>query len=165
MKIKTFFLLSASLIILSGCGDEEKETENKGSGESMGTLNPESEEENSTESNESAPDDSEENQESEEKTTHDSGLLDLDNTEAGWINFEGELGGNSDYHTTSPVEYNPNQNYVLTKGGYIAYYKSEEFIKTIQQTADEPIEQVQGADSIRVSYHSSFRNSIALNEQ
>lgn len=165
MKLKTFFLLGASLMILAGCGGEEEETKNGESGEGLGTLGSESEEESGNENNDTATEDSKKDEESTGEATHDSGLLDLNNTESGWVNFEGNLGGNSDYRTTAPVEYDSNQNYVLTEGGYVAYYNGEEYVKTVQQAADEPIEQVPETDNIRVSYHKSFSNVIALNQQ
>src|SRR5699024_12742817 len=120
MKLKTLFLLSTSFVILTGCGNEEEKTDDEKSGESMGTLNPESVEE--SENDNSNNDDTGKKEETENDSTHDSGLLDLNNTETGWINFEGNLGRNSEYITSSTIEYNPNQHFVLTKVGNIVYF-------------------------------------------
>src|SRR5699024_12401930 len=101
---------------------------------------------------------------SEEEPTHDTGLLDLSDTEEGWLNFEGDVGGNAEYRITPEIEYNPDTDYEINNGAYVTYYNGDEFNKTVQK-GKGTIEQVTEADNIRVSYHSSFGNKIALTEQ
>lgn len=164
MKLKLFFLLITSIIFLYGCSEESAENE-EATGEGMGTLSAESEEGNETEG---SPEESSENEdlndEDTQETKNDNGLLDLSNTESGWINFEGMLGGSSDYQTTEPIEYDSSKDYELTIGAYIVYYNGDEYIQTVQES-EGTIEQVEEADNIRVSYHKSFSESISLDEQ
>src|SRR5699024_10600314 len=165
MKLKLFFLLITSIIFLYGCSEESAENE-EATGEGMGTLSAESEEGNETEG---SPEESSENEdlndEDTQETKNDNGLLDLSNTESGWINFEGVLGGSSEYRTSQPVEYNPEQDYELSPGAYISYFNGDEFIQTMLYNEPTTIEQVPEADNIRVSYHNSFESKLALNEQ
>ena len=161
MKIKNILLLGVSIMILTGCGGETDE----GSEDGMGTLNTESENTNNIE--EDAQEGSEAtdlNEEKSEVTTSDNGLMDLNNTEPGWINFEGILGGSSEYRTTEPIEYDSSQDYELTRGAYIVYYNGDEYIKTVQES-EGTIEKVENADNIRVSYHKSFSEVISLTEK
>lgn len=99
-----------------------------------------------------------------EKESNDGGLMDLNNTENGWLNFDGEVGGNTEYRITPRIEYNPDKVYDLNIGAYITYYNGDEFIQTVQQ-AEGAIEQVEEADNIRVSYHYTFEDKISLNEK
>lgn len=89
-------------------------------------------------------------------------LMNVKNTETGWINFSGELGGNSDYLTTESIKYNPEKEYQLSEGAYISYYEGNEFIKTIQEEFPTNIEQVNRADNIKISFHKSFIDKIQL---
>ena len=166
MKLKPLFLLGASLMILSACGNEDS----KGNGtasedDGMGTLSSESESGDETVSEETSSGDTESNEDSVEETEQNNGLLDLSETENGWINFDGVLGGSYEYRTSQPVEYNPEQNYDLSTGAYIAYFNGDEFIQTVLYNEPTTIEQVPEADNIRVSYHNSFESKLALNEQ
>lgn len=162
MNTKKFFLLGVSMMILAGCGGESEET-NESSEEGMGTLSAESEEVNESESDK-ATDHETESTDGGEAPSHDSGILDLSETEEGWLNFEGDVGGNLEYRITPVIEYNPDIDYEINNGAYVTYYSGDEFIKTVQQ-AEGVIEQVEEADNIRVSYHNSFGNKIALTEQ
>src|SRR5699024_210581 len=164
MKTKKLFLLSISMMILAGCGGESEET-NENSEEGMGTLSAESEEGNKSETDNATESESESTEESaEEEPSHDTGLLDLSDNEEGWVNFEGDVGGNNEYRITPKIDYDPNKNYEINNGAYVTYYSGDEFIKTVQQ-AEGLIEQVADADNIQVSYHNSFRNKISLTEQ
>lgn len=93
------------------------------------------------------------------------GLIDKSTTETGWINLSGEFGGNPEYLTTAPIDYDPNKQYELNQGGYISYYKGDEFIKTVQEEYANTLEQVPEADHIRISYHKSFDEQIKLIEK
>src|SRR5699024_1109169 len=154
MKLKPLFLLGASLMILSACGNEDS----KGNGtasedDGMGNVSYEAESGNETGSEETSSGDTESNEDSVEETEQNNGLLDLSETENGWINFDGVLGGSYEYRTSQPVEYNPEQNYDLSTGAYIAYFNGDEFIQTVLYNEPTTIEQVPEADNIRVSYH------------
>ena len=96
---------------------------------------------------------------------NNSNLIDRNNTEPGWINSKGELGGNHEYATTDFLDYNPDKEYELNQGGYIAYYKGNQFIKMIQEEYASTIENVPEADKIRISYHKSFEDMIKLTEK
>lgn len=163
MKSKTLFVLGISLMVLSACNGFTEEEEEAESAKTNTEEN--------TESNGSTADDSSENAESTETSdevsseTVDSGLIDNSNNESGWINFEGQLGGNAKYFTTSPIEYDPSKQYELTEGGYIAYYSGENFIQTVQKERGGTIEQVPEADNIRISYHKTFKDKISLKAQ
>lgn len=166
MKLKPFFLLGASLMIMAACGNggsEEGATEADDDG--MGTLSSESESGDETASEETSSVDTESNEESIEETEQNNGLLDLSETETGWINFDGVLGGSYEYRTSQPVEYNPEKDYELSSGAYISYFNGDEFIQTMLYNEPTTIEQVPEADNIRVSYHNSFESKLALNEQ
>ncbi|WP_462420199.1 hypothetical protein [Salinicoccus sp. Marseille-QA3877] len=160
MKTTKLFLLGVSMMILAGCGGESEET-NENSEEGMGTLSAETEESNEPEADNTSESEAES---TEEDPTHDTGLLDLSDNEEGWLNYEGDVGGNNEYRITPKIDYNPNKNYEINKGAYVTYYSGDEFIKTVQQ-AEGLIEQVENADNIQVSYHNSFRNTISLSEQ
>ncbi|HLR67015.1 MAG TPA: hypothetical protein VK105_07740 [Virgibacillus sp.] len=154
MKLKALILFGTSVMILSGCNSGEDESKND-----------EANQETSEESSKGETKGSEKVESDSASKDSDSGLLNLNNTEEGWINFEGELGGNSEYITSGFIEYNPESKYKLSKGGYIAYYSGEDFIKTTQQEFEGPIERVPKADQIRISFHESFEESISLTEQ
>ena len=164
MKIKKYLLLGIGMLVLAGCNGESEEANGEAE-EGMGTLSAESEEgsdaetDSATESEKEATDES-----SEEEPSHDTGLLDLNDNEEGWLNFEGEIGGNNEYRITPAIDYDPNKDYEINNGAYVTYYSGEEFIKTVQQS-EGIIEQVEEADNIKVSYHNSFRNKISLTEQ
>ena len=98
------------------------------------------------------------------KSQNESGLLNLSNTEKGWINFEGEVGGNTEYRITPKIEYTSDKTYEINTGAYVSYYNGDEFIKTVQQP-EGAIEQVDDADNILVSYHYTFENKISLKEK
>src|SRR5699024_1844729 len=107
-------------------------------------------------------------EEKDSKSTEQQGntnLIDKNSTTAGWINSKGELGGNPEYATTDYIEYDPDKEYDLNQGGYIAYYDGDEFIKTVQEEFASTIENVPEADQIRISYHKSFENMIELTEK
>src|SRR5699024_8756867 len=164
MKTKKLLLLGVSMLILAGCGGEAEEA-NGESEEGMGTLSTESEEGTGSESENAENSESESTGDSSsEESSHDSGLLDLSDNEEGWLNFEGEVSGNTEYRITPEIEYNPDTDYEINNGAYVTYYNGDEFIKTVQQ-GEGVIEQVEDADNIRVSYHNSFGNKIALTEQ
>lgn len=164
MKLNKFLLLGTIIFILSGCGGEAEES-SENSEDGMGTLSSESGEINEEEGNNGAVDNNEsENNVDNDESNNDSGLLDLSNTETGWINFEGEMGGNIEYQATQPIEYDSNKDYELNSGAYIAYFNGEEFIQTVNQSPGV-IESVESADNIRLSFHESFSNSISLTEQ
>lgn len=164
MKIKRYLILSISMMILAGCAGESEEVD-ESSEEGMGTLSAETEEGNETETDNDSESESESTEESaEEEPSHDTGLLDLSDNEEGWVNFEGDVGGNNEYRITPKIDYDPNKNYEINNGAYVTYYSGDEFIKTVQQ-AEGLIEQVADADNIQVSYHNSFRNKISLTEQ
>lgn len=163
MKTKKLFLLGVSMMILAGCSGESEKA-NGETEEGMGTLSAESEEGNESESENSTESESEPTDDSNEEPSHDSGLLDLSDTEEGWLNFEGDIGENSEYRITPKIEYNPDTDYKINNGAYVTYYNGDEFIETVQQ-AEGVIEQVDEADNIRVSYHNSFGNKISLTEQ
>src|SRR5699024_4307895 len=108
---------------------------------------------------------SQDSMESEDKKSqNESGLLNLSNTEKGWINFEGEVGGNTEYRITPKIEYTSDKTYEINTGAYVSYYNGDEFIKTVQQP-EGAIEQVDDADNILVSYHYTFENKISLKEK
>src|SRR5699024_8766580 len=133
MKIKKYLLLGVSMMILAGCGGESEETNGEAE-EGMGTLSAESEEGSDAETDRATERGSESNEESsEEEPTHDTGLLDLSDTEEGWLNFEGDVGGNAEYRITPEIEYNPDTDYEINNGAYVTYYNGDEFIKTVQQ--------------------------------
>ncbi|SDL33521.1 hypothetical protein SAMN05216216_1446 [Lacicoccus qingdaonensis] len=159
--MKKFFLLGVSMFVLAGCGGDSEEA-NGESEEGMGTLDSESEEEIESENDNSTESEEEANN---EDSSHDSGLLDLNDTDPGWINYEGERTGSSEYQTTPPVEYDPSLQYEISVGAYIAYFNGDEFIDTVQQGSSGQIEQVEEADTIRVSYHNSFADRISLTEE
>src|SRR5699024_3595174 len=119
-----------------------------------------SEETNRPVSSEESTDEKEENVENKSNNS----LLDLKETEKGWINFEGEVGDNAEYRITPKIDYNPDKNYEINIGAYISYYNNDEFIKTIQQ-AEGIIEKVEEADSIIVSYHYTFENKMLFKEK
>ena len=158
MKIKKYLFLGISMLVLAGCSGESEET-NEESEEGMGTLSAESEKNNEVKTESESTEES-----SEEEPSHDMGLLELNDNEEGWINFEGGVGGNNEYRITPKIDYDPGKNYEINNGAYITYYSGDEFIKTVQQSGGL-IEQVSEADNIRVSYHNSFRNKISLIEQ
>ncbi|WP_020006130.1 acyltransferase family protein [Salinicoccus albus] len=97
--------------------------------------------------------------------SEDSNLLENTSTEPGWINFSGESGGNPEYVTTSPIEYNPDKEYELNEGAYIAYYNGDEFLETVQKENASTLEAVPEADHIRISYHESFEEKLELTEK
>lgn|SRR5699024_7180140 len=152
MKYKTLILIGTSLMILSACNGSDSEEESK-------TTNIDTEEstENAGDNNES--------EKSASSKAGDSVLIDKEKTESGWINYEGEFGGNIGYLTTGPIEYDPSKQYELSHGGYIAYYNGEEFIETSQMGDGGLIKQVESADNIRISYHDSFNKNINLVKQ
>src|SRR5699024_907150 len=143
--IKKYLLLGIGMLVLAGCSGESEETSGE-SEEGMGTLSTESEE--GTESEMDSDTESESGsaeKSSEEEPTHDTGLLDLSDNEEGWINFEGDVGGNNEYRITPAIDYDPKKDYEINNGAYVSYYSGEEFIKTVQQ-AEGSIEQVEEAD-------------------
>ena len=158
MKFKTLLLLGTSLMILSACnGESSEETEENADAKTEETAESSGTSEESSKTNET--------EESVESEVEDGGLIDKSKTESGWINFAGEHGGNPDYMTTDTIEYDSSKQYKLSQGAYIAYYNGEEFIETYQMEHGGPIQQVEGADNIRISYHKSFNNKIKLTEQ
>ena len=164
MKIKKYLLLGIGMLVLAGCSGDSDEANGEAE-EGMGTMSAESEVETEEEMDNDTESESETGEESsEEEPTHDTGLLDLSDNEEGWINFEGDVGGNNEYRITPVIDYDSNKSYEINKGAYVTYYSGEEFIKTVQQ-AEGSIEQVEEADNIKVSYHNSFRNKISLAEQ
>ena len=163
MKIKKYLLLGVSMVVLAGCSGESEEA-NGESEEGMGTLSAESEERTESESENTKENESESTDDSNEEPSHDSGLLELSENEEGWLNFEGDVGENSEYRITPEIEYNPDTDYEINNGAYVTYYNGDEFIKTVQQ-AEGVIEQVEDADNIKVSYHNSFGNKISLIEK
>lgn len=163
-NMKKLFLLGASMFILASCGGKPVETNGEAE-EDMGTLSAESEEGSDAETDSATESETDATEESsEEEPTHDTGLLDLNDNEEGWLNFEGEIGGNNEYRITPAIDYDSNKDYEINNGAYVTYYSGEEFIKTVQQE-EGLIEQVEEADNIKVSYHNSFRNKISLTEQ
>lgn len=157
MKFKALILIGTSVMILTGCNSEETKEGDVQANKDTETTTEEATTADTTDNEEVETDSASEE--------YDSGLLNLNETEAGWINSEGELGGNSEYITTGLIDYDPAKQYELSHGAYIAYYSGDSFIKTSQQEFEGPIEQVPEADQIRVSYHSSFEGSINLQEQ
>lgn len=157
MKFKTFLLLSSTLLFLAACSDESESSEETTSED---TTTEETSEDNteSTDETETSEEGTESNSESGEN------LLDIENSEAGWINFAGELKGSPDYRVTPELLYDPSSQYELNIGAYVSYFSNGEFLETVQ-TSSGPINQVEGADSIRVSYHNSFEENISLTEQ
>src|SRR5699024_9423794 len=146
MKTKKLLLLGVSMMILAGCAGESEEVD-ESSEEGMGTLSAETEESNEAETDSAAESESESTEDSaEEEPSHDTGLLDLNDNEEGWINFEGDVGGNNEYRITPKIDYDPNKNYEINNGTYVTYYSGDEFIKTVQQ-AEGLIEQVEDADN------------------
>ena|SRR5699024_379252 len=166
MKTKKLLLLGVSMMLLAACSGESEEA-NGESEEGMGTLSAESEEgtESERESENATDSDSESTDDSYEESSHDSGLLDLSDTEEGWLNFEGDIGENSEYRITPEVDYNPETDYEINNGAYISYYNGDEFIKTVLQNETGAIEQVEEADNIRLSFHNSFEDRISLTEK
>lgn len=160
MKFKTLLLLGTSLMVLSACNGESSD------GAEESEENADAKTEETTESSGTSEESSEPSvtEESAESEVEDGGLLDKSNTEPGWINFAGEHGGNPDYVTTGTIEYDSSKQYELSEGAYIAYYSGEEFIETSQMEHGGPIQQVEGADNIRISYHKSFNKKINLTE-
>jgi len=98
-----------------------------------------------------------------ESFSNDGGLIDLRTTETGLIDFEGHISENSEYLITQSIPYDPDTVYELKEGAYISYYNEDEFIKTVLQNETGEIEQVEGADNIRMSFHKSFEDRISLN--
>ena len=158
MKFKTLLLLGTSLMVLSACnGESSEETEENADAKTEETAESSGTSEGSSETNKT--------EEFAESEVENGGLIDKSKTEAGWINFAGEHGGNPDYMTTDTIEYDSSKQYELSQGAYIAYYSGKEFIETSQMEHGGPIQQVEGADNIRISYHKSFNNKIKLTEQ
>src|SRR5699024_6034338 len=141
MKIKRYLILSISMMILAGYAGEAEEVDESAE-EGMGTLSAESAEGKETETDNDSESESESTEESdEEEPSHDTGLIDLSDNEEGWVNFEGDVGGNNEYRITPKIDYDPNKNYEINNGAYVTYYSGDEFIKTVQQ-AEGLIEQV-----------------------
>jgi len=164
MKTKKLLLLGVSMMVLAACSGESEEA-NGESEEGVGTLSAESEEGTEAESENATDNESESTDDSNGDPSHDSGLLDLNDTEEGWLNFEGEVAGNEEYRITPAIEYNPDTDYEINDGAYITYYNGDEFIKTVLQNEAGEIEQVEDADSIRLSFHNSFMDRLSLTEQ
>lgn len=161
---KKLLLLGVSMMVLAGCSSDS-EAANGESEEGMGTLSDESEEGTEAESENATNNESESTDDSNEEPSHESGLLDLSDTEEGWLNFKGEVGSNAEYRITPAIEYNPNSDYEINNGAYVTYYNGDEFIKTVLHDEAGVIEQVDDADSIRLSFHNSFLDRISLTEQ
>lgn len=158
MNFKDCILIGSAILILTGCSDESDSSENNTSQET-------NIEENSGEINEST--EGAETSEGEGKvsnSTPQDNMLDLENFEPGWINFEGELKGSPDYRVTPEISYDPASQYKLNIGAYISYFNNGEFIETVQSSSGS-IDQIEGADTIRVSYHKSFTDNISLTKK
>src|SRR5699024_557065 len=160
MKIKSFVLFSSALLLLTACSDSgEESTDNASDGANTEETSAETSESTSEEN--SSTSDSEEVDASESSSDN---LLDIENSEGGWINFSGESKGSPDYKVTPEIEYDPASEYELNIGAYISYFSNGEFLETVQSSSG-PIEQVEDADTIRVSYHNSFEDKIALTKK
>src|SRR5699024_3741062 len=87
--------------------------------------------------------------------------------EGGWINFEGNLKEDSEMVNTESIPYDPSKEYELNSGAYVTYFNGEEFIETklIQDDLPGPIETVDEADSIQLSFHKDFIDMIELKEK
>jgi len=144
MKLKPLFILGASALLLAACGAEE--SEENGSSE----TNAETSTEESDNKNQSA------------------NLIDKESlNEDGWINFEGDVKEQAEMMNTESIPYDPSKEYELNSGAYVTYFNGEEFIETklTQDNLPGPIETVDEADSIKLSFHKDFLDIIELTEK
>lgn len=145
MKFKSLFVLSTTAFLLTACGAVKSEEPN-GSSE----TNDETSTEENFENNESG------------------NLIDKEKlNEGGWINFDGKVKDQAEMMNTESIPYDPSKEYKLSSGAYITYFNGEEFIETklIQDNIPGPIETVDEADSIKVSFHKDFIDIIELKEK
>lgn len=145
MKFKPLFVLGASAMLLAACGSGE-------SGEEGGSseTNAETSTEESAENNDSA------------------NLIDKEKlNENGWINFEGNVKEQAEMMNTESIPYDPFKEYELSSGAYVTYYNGEEFIETklTQENLPGPIETVDEADNIKLSFHKDFIDITELKEK
>jgi len=100
--------------------------------------------------------------------TQSANLIDKESlNEDGWINFEGNVKEQEGMMNTESIPYDPSKEYELNSGAYVTYFNGEEFIgtKLIQDNLPGPIETVDEADSIQLSFHKDFIDMIELKEK
>jgi len=144
MKLKPLFVLGASALLLAACGAGE--SEENGSSE----TNAETTTEENTDNNSSA------------------NLIDKESlNEDGWINFEGSVKEQAGMMNTESIPYDPAKEYELNSGAYVTYFNGDEFIETklIQDNLPGPIETIDEADSIKLSFHKDFIDTIEIKEK
>jgi len=115
--------------------------------------------------NSESPDSSEDTNQSTQTNENVSqgNLIDKDSVAKGqWINFEGQETVSSSYVTTDNITYDLNVTYELSGGSYVSYYNGEEFLETVLQNEPGPIESVDNADSIKLSFNETFLDTLKL---
>ncbi|KKK33959.1 hypothetical protein WN59_10175 [Salinicoccus sediminis] len=145
MKLKPLFVLGSSILLLTACGTGENGEETEASGSNAETSN----EENAD-------------------NTQSANLIDKESlNDGGWINFEGNVKEQEGMMNTESIPYDPSKEYELNSGAYVTYFNGEEFIETklIQDNLPGPIETVDEADSIQLSFHKDFIDMIELKEK
>lgn len=145
MNLKPLFVLGSSIFLLAACNTGENGGESASSDNDAETATAESAD-NSQSTN----------------------LIDKESlNEGGWINFEGNLKEDSEMVNTESIPYDPSKEYELNSGAYVTYLNGEEFIETklTQDNLPGPIETVDEADRIQMSFHKDFIDMIELKEK
>jgi len=145
MKFRSLLVFGTTLLVLSACSGEDGNNEEE------------------TDDNNNLSEETSETKETSNVTNGES-VLNLNDSEAGWVNFNGEHAGSIDYRVSPKIEYDSSETYVLNIDAYISYFNDDEFIET-KLTSKGPIESIDNADNIRVSYHKSFEERLTLTKE
>lgn len=141
MKLK-FLMVSAGLLLLTACGNDEPEDQTEETAEET------------TEETTETPENQEGN------------LIDFDTLDEGyWVDYDGTEASNSQMLTTQMISYNPENEYTITRGAYVSYYNDEEFISTVNTPDDSVIDTVDEANNIKLSFNEAFLDQMELTEE
>lgn len=70
------------------------------------------------------------------------------------IDDNGEFIEDESYYVTGALEYDDNEDYVITAPSYISYYKGRKFMETVEITSVPAyLPEVNGANYINISFH------------
>ncbi|WP_052256866.1 hypothetical protein [Salinicoccus sp. YB14-2] len=138
-SLKNLILLTSIVLLLSACSSTDNDTK----GEDI--VNEEDTSENDQ-----------------------TNLIDMEElVEGKWIDTKGIEQSNPKMLQTEPIGYTSNNSYILNGHAYVSYYKDGEFIKTNRYSgtvSDLPftLEEVNEADTILLSFHEQWSESISL---